>query len=211
MARSGSPGLGTANRLGSRLDRSQLSRVSMPGGGEVFKGPVASRALKALGARAMTVDRSIIVGDSFSPSRAEDAALYAHERHHVARSGGSGGHNGRDEEEREARAAEAMVFHRMAGGYEGGYGPGGNDRPTSDAWKDNTQGTQNQTSGTQGGSDKSDANAGAPSPGRGYAAMRAQGYSHDDVVQELTRRAHGAVEEAEQTKADRNQEHKCWT
>ncbi len=32
MARSGSPGLGTANRLASRLDRSQLSRVSMPGG-----------------------------------------------------------------------------------------------------------------------------------------------------------------------------------
>ncbi len=211
MARNGTPGVGTANKLASRLDRSQLSRVSMPGGGEVFKGPVASRALKALGARAMTVDRSIIVGDSFNASRAEDAALYAHERHHLMRSGGSGGHHGRDEEEREARAAEAMVFHRMSGGYEGGYGPGGNDRPTQNAWDDNSQNSQSKTSGTQGGDDKSDSTAGSPSPGRGYAALRAQGQSHDDVVQEMTRRTLSAIDEQEQVKGDRMTDTKAWT
>lgn len=211
MARNGPPGVGTANRLASRLDRSQLTRVSMPGGGEVFKGPVASRALKALGARAMTVDRSIIVSDGFNASRAEDAALYAHERHHLARSGGQGGHHGRDEEEREARAVEAMVFHRMSGGYEGGYGPGGNDRPTQNAWDDNSQNSQAKTSGTQGGNDKSDATAGSPSPGRGYAALRAQGYSHMDVVDEMSRRVQSSLDEQEQVKTDRFQDVKAWT
>lgn len=211
MARNGPLGSATANRLASRLDRTQLTRVSMPGGGEVFKGPVASRALKALGARAMTVDRSIIVGDGFNASRAEDAALYAHERHHMTHSGGSGGHAGRDEEEREARAVEAMVFHRMSGGYEGGYGPGGNDRPSNSAWQDNSQRSQNQTSGTQGGTDKSDANAGSPSPGRGYAALRAQGYSHGDVCEEMKQRVMAALDEAEQTKLDRSTDIKSWT
>lgn len=211
MARNGPPGVGTANKLASRLDRSQLSRVSMPGGGEVFKGPVASRALKALGARAMTVDRSIIVADGFNPSRAEDAALFAHERHHLNRSGGSGGHHGVDEEEREARAMEAMVFHRMAGGYEGGNLPGGNDRPTQDAWNDNSQNGQSHTSGTQGGEDKSSSTAGSPSPGRGYAAMRAQGNSHADVVEEMTRRTLAVMDEADQTKTDRMTDTKSWT
>ena len=184
MARSGVPGNGTVSRLAGRMDRAQLTRVSMPGGGEVFKGPAASRALKAMGARAMTVDRSIIVGDSFNASRAEDQALFAHEEVHRDYQGSSGGHSSTSTEEKMARQAEAMVFHRMAGGYEGGYG--------------------------QGSSDKPEANAGSPSPSRGYAALRAQGYNHGDVVEELTRRAMGALQEQDQVKQDRG-EHKSWT
>ena len=84
----------------------------MPGGGSVYRGEVASRALKAVGARAMTVDRSIIVSEDFDPARPEDQALYAHEQYHVEHSGGEGGHSVRDAEEVAARATEAMVFHR---------------------------------------------------------------------------------------------------
>ena len=79
MAGSRNLGTGTANRLAQRLDRSQLQRVTVPGGGEAFTGPVASRALDALGARAMTLDRSVIVSEDFDPSKAEDKALLAHE------------------------------------------------------------------------------------------------------------------------------------
>ncbi len=210
MARSGVPGNGTVSRLAGRMDRAQLTRVSMPGGGEVFKGPAASRALKAMGARAMTVDRSIIVGDSFNASRAEDQALFAHEEVHRDYQGSSGGHSSTSTEEKMARQAEAMVFHRMAGGYEGGYGPGGNDRSSGSAWSDGSQNSQNQTPSTQGSSDKPEANAGSPSPSRGYAALRAQGYNHGDVVEELTRRAMGALQEQDQVKQDRG-EHKSWT
>ena len=98
----------------------------------------------------------------------------------------------------------------MAGGYEGGYGPGGNDRSSGSAWSDGSQNSQNQTPGTQGSSDKPEANAGSPSPSRGYAALRAQGYNHGDVVEELTRRAMGALQEQDQVKQDRG-EHKSWT
>ena len=59
------PGESITSRLASRSARAPLQRRSMPGGGEVWEGPLASKALKALGARAMTVDSSIIVGDDF--------------------------------------------------------------------------------------------------------------------------------------------------
>ena len=55
----------TISRLAGRLDRRELQRQSLPGGGTVFRGEIATRALSALGARAMTLDRSIIVGDDF--------------------------------------------------------------------------------------------------------------------------------------------------
>ncbi len=114
--RGGSP---TADRLASRAERGALKRSSMPGGGEVFSGELASRALKSLGARAMTVDRSIIVSDEFDPNKAEDQALYAHEQFHVEHSGGQGTHEHRDAEEVAARTVERMVLHRArAGGME---------------------------------------------------------------------------------------------
>ncbi|MFN7146937.1 MAG: DUF4157 domain-containing protein, partial [Myxococcota bacterium] len=114
--RGGSP---TADRLAARAERNGLKRSAMPGGGEVFTGEVASRALKSLGARAMTVDKSIIVSEDFDPSKPEDQALFAHEQFHVDHSGGAGTHEHRDAEEVAARAVERMVLHRArAGGME---------------------------------------------------------------------------------------------
>ncbi len=107
------PGEKTTQRL---VDRSQLKRVNVPGGGDAFRGPTATRALKALGARAMTVDQSIIVSEDFDPERPEDAALYAHEKLHVDRGGTQATHAVHDAEEVAARAAEEMVLHRMAAG-----------------------------------------------------------------------------------------------
>ena len=107
------PGEKTTKRLS---DRSQLKRINVPGGGEAFSGPTATRALKALGARAMTVDQSIIVDEDFDPNQAEDAALYAHEKLHVDRGSSTATHAVHDAEEVAARAAEEMVLHRMAEG-----------------------------------------------------------------------------------------------
>lgn len=114
-------GSATADRLASRAERPGrgLARQSMPGGGEVFSGDLASRALKSLGARAMTVDRSIVVADDFDPNKPEDQALFAHEQFHQEHSGGAGTHEHRDSEEVAARAVERMVLHRArAGGME---------------------------------------------------------------------------------------------
>lgn len=117
LERGGSP---TADRLASRSARgSGLQRQSMPGGGQVFTGELASRALDTLGARAMTVDKSIIVSEDFDANRAEDQALFAHEQYHVEHSGGAGTHEARDGEEVAARSVERMVLHRArAGGAE---------------------------------------------------------------------------------------------
>ena len=98
------------------MDRSRLKRINVPGGGEAFQGETATRALKALGARAMTVDQSIIVSEDFDAQRPEDAALYAHERLHVDRGSTQATHAVHDAEEVAARAAEEMVLHRMAAG-----------------------------------------------------------------------------------------------
>lgn len=117
MGRS-APGDSITNRLMSRADMGGLSRRRMVDGGEVFSGAIARKALRAVGARAMTVDRNIVVDDGFDPSKPEDGALYAHERLHQRTSGGEGGgaagHN--DAEEQQARTIERMVLHRMEAG-----------------------------------------------------------------------------------------------
>ena len=82
------------------LDREGgLHTRKAPGGGEVMTGPTASRALKALGARAMTMDNTIFVDEGFDPGSPEDLALLAHERHHQAESGGTDQHSEFDLEE----------------------------------------------------------------------------------------------------------------
>lgn len=95
-----------------------LSRRGMADGGSVYTGPLARQALRAVGARAFTVDNSIVVDPTFDQSKPEDAALYAHERHHQERSGGDGGNvaGAHDTEEKQAIAIEEMVLHRMSGG-----------------------------------------------------------------------------------------------
>lgn len=118
MADRKAPGEATSERLSARADSGLVSR-RMSDGGEVYTGSLARRALRSVGARAMTVEGGDIVVDSdFDPSRSQDAALYAHERIHQKGSGGDGGgaagHT--DAEEQAARAIEAMVLHRMESG-----------------------------------------------------------------------------------------------
>lgn len=113
-SRNGKPS--TTERLMAR--NAGLSRKVMADGGEVFSGGLASRALKAVGARAMTMDGNIFVNEGFGSSP-EDQALYAHERVHEEGSGGHdhGDHNhGSDPEEMAARAVERMVLHKTRAG-----------------------------------------------------------------------------------------------
>jgi len=174
ISRAEATGSSTVNRLASRLDRSKLQRRAMADGGEVFTGQVASRALNALGARAMTVDNSIIVSESFDPNRPEDAAVYAHEQYHLDNSGGVGENGGHDGEEVAARQVERMVFHRMTGGAES----------HEATHVSNGQGTPG--SGSSNTSGKPDS-AGNPSGAQGYAAMIARGMTRDEIVDQLAR------------------------
>ena len=99
--------------------RRDLRKINLPGGGVAYSGPGATRALKALDARAMTLDRHIIVEEGFDPTTPEDAALYAHEKVHVDRgSTEAGAHAVHEAEEVAARAAEELVMQRMTGGAE---------------------------------------------------------------------------------------------
>ncbi|HJN75103.1 MAG TPA: DUF4157 domain-containing protein [Myxococcota bacterium] len=187
------PGEDTVDRLFEREE--QLERVSVPGGGEAYTGPEATRALQALDAEAMTVDGSIIVQEGFDPSRPADAALFAHEQYHVEEGRpGALTHAIHDAEEVAARAVESMVFHRMTGGYEGGYQPGGG---AGDA-----KGGQTPDHGGRG---TSEFNAGAdtkpeavdadPDAARGYLAMKKLGMNHVDIVDKLAREVGSAMDQ----------------
>jgi len=181
------PGASITDRLLARSKRAPLSRRSMPGGGEVFEGPLASRALKALGARAMTVDSSIVVGEGFDPSRPESQALYAHEQVHQQGSGGAGSHVARAPEEVVARRAERMVLHRAAeGGTEAGAALAGGSTASPPA-----------------GENAGAAGASAPNPERGYQALAAQGMTHDDIVAQLTKACLDNLDQQQQTSHDR--------
>lgn len=112
MADHRTPGERTSLRAAARMDG--LQRKTMEDGGEVYTGPLARAALRAVGARAMTVDNTIFVDEAFDASVTEDRALYAHERVHQMRSGGTDQHGAHDAEEMAARAIERMVLHRSA-------------------------------------------------------------------------------------------------
>ena len=164
------PGEKTTNRL---VDRSQLKRVNVPGGGAAFTGPTATRALKALGARAMTLDQSIVVDEDFDPSRPEDAALYAHEQLHVDRGGTAASHAVHDAEEVAARAAEEMVLHRMAAG-------------------ESLQQVQRSKSAPASES----APVGSPTQ-KAVASLRSTGKNHQDIVEDLARKVVDRLSEEE--------------
>jgi hypothetical protein len=165
------PGEKTTNRL---MDRNQLKRVNVPGGGEAFQGPTATRALKALGARAMTLDQSIVVGEDFDPNRPEDAALYAHEKLHVDRGGTAATHAVHDAEEVSARAAEEMVLHRMAMG--------------ESAQQVNRSKTPQEAPTPTGGSPTA----------RAVGALKAQGQNHQDMVENLAQKVVDRLSEEEE-------------
>jgi hypothetical protein len=167
--RGGSP---TADRLASRAERGALKRSSMPGGGAVYSGEVANRALESLGARAMTVDKTIIVSDDFNPSKAEDQALFAHEQYHVDHSGGQGTGEHRDAEEVAARAVERMVLHRARDGgtesHDAAHAVPGAEANAKGGHAQRSKQTESDSAGQ-----------------RGYSALAAQGLNRDDIVRRL--------------------------
>ena len=187
LSRSASP---TADRLASRASRGELQRSAMPGGGEVFGGDLASRALKTLGARAMTVDKSIIVADDFNPGRAEDQALFAHEQFHVEHSGGEGSHDGRDGEEIAARSVERMVLHRSKSG--------GTESHEASHAVPSTGATA--AAGGGGGRENQETDSSAQ---RGYDAMIAQGLSHDMILDQLAHEVMQAMDQSRDSAHDR--------
>jgi len=116
MAKRSSLGNSVVSRLAQR-NQGGLYRRQLPGGGEVYTGPTATRALRSLGARAFTMDKTIFVAEDFDADDPADQALYAHERHHQLNSGGDGAAKSfYDAEELAARAIERMVLHRASTG-----------------------------------------------------------------------------------------------
>lgn len=174
-------GSSTADKLARRAvgrGRSDdLQRTGVPGG-EVFSGDLASRALKALGARAMTVDRSIIVGDDFNAARPEDKALLAHEQFHLDHSAGVGENAGRDHEEVMARAVERMVLHQAFGGTE--------SHEAAHASPGSAGGVAGGVAGAGGSAQDQTDNPAV----RGYLALRARGLTHQAIVDLLVREIH---------------------
>jgi len=175
-----------------------LHRVSMADGGEAYSGALADRALGALGARAFTVDKSVIVNRSFDRAKAEDQALYAHERFHQRAAGqkaegaeGGASHDGKDAEEMAARAMEAMVLHRAKGGDDfGSIMSDVNSGSMDDAAKGGGRGGEG---GEGGGNDPKKAKVSGAligggkdrDPMDGYKALLKDGRTHWQIVNEL--------------------------
>jgi hypothetical protein len=166
-------------RVETSEDRSNdLNRRQMVDGGEIVSGSLANEALDAVGARAMTVDRTIFVRDDFDADNPEDQALYAHERHHQLQSGGDHAHGGgEDAEEAAAKAIERMVLHRRAGGEDFGSIMGDvRAGRTSPADAPHESGAAENS----GGDDDNN-------PMGAYHALRAKGMTHDAIVRMLAR------------------------
>jgi hypothetical protein len=164
------------SKLTARLMARQggIRRRSMPDGGEVFTGATATRALRALGARAMTMDRNIFVAEDFDPNDPEDAALYAHELHHQMESGGmEDGHSHHDAEEAAAQAIERMVLHRSARG---------------DDFGEIMRSVKSQGVGTapvKGQDEATTADGKEDEVMKAYRALVKQGKSHEQIVRDL--------------------------
>ncbi|MDP2312170.1 MAG: DUF4157 domain-containing protein [Pseudomonadota bacterium] len=181
----------TADRIASRATRGELQRSAMPGGGEVYGGDLASRALKTLGARAMTVDKSIIVADDFDPGRAEDQALFAHEQFHVEHSGGQGSHEARDGEEIAARSVERMVLHRSRSG-------GAESHEAAHAVP--STGATSAAGGSKGNGASPEKDASAQ---RGYDALVASGMGRLAILDQLAHEVMQSIDHARDSAHDR--------
>jgi hypothetical protein len=179
-----------ARRLFSRAESGGIYRRSGPGGGEVFAGPTVQRALKAIGARAMTMDDSIFVAEDFDASRPEDQALYAHERHHQLEGSGAGGLTGAhsDAEEQAARSIERMVLHRSQAGEDFG-------SILRDVEANGEAAAEAPSSGKTGQKMRQD---GAEDEARAaLAALLASGRTEDDLARELARDVLTTLSESE--------------
>lgn len=186
--RDGKPSL--TDRLSSRA--SGLARKSMPDGGEVYSGALASKALKAVGARAMTMDGSIFVNEGFGGTP-EDHALYAHEKVHEQGSGGhdSGDHNhGHDPEEVAARAVERMVLHKSRAGEDFGetLAKIRNNMPRNNSEAEKQ--IKHAMRADHEGDERDQAMM-------GYWAMRAQGLKHHDITRMLAEHVTQSMQQIE--------------
>ena len=158
-----------------------LSRKAMPDGGHAFTGSLANQALKAVGARAMTMDGDIFMADGAEQS--EDFwAEYAHERHHQENSGGAdtGDHNhAGDAEELGARAMERLMRQALRSGMDPGEAlrTVRNTAPPNGEQSEKLLKTVLRDDGE--GEDR-------PDPMVGYWAMRGEGYSHRAIMRKLT-------------------------
>lgn len=173
-----------SQRLASR--GADLHRRHMPDGGEAFTGRLAQDALNAVGARAMTMDSTIIMGEGTDMSNPEDLALYAHEKHHAEHSGGEHGSNAHDTEEREARQIEGMVFHRSKNGESAASileGLGGEEAPEPPSGL--ALGNSGVPYGGDAGPAPTDEGGAAGDPMEAYHAMIAEGKCHDMIVRQL--------------------------
>jgi len=181
------------SRLTSRADFG-LHRRSLADGGEVYSGPLAQQALRAVGARAMTMDKTIFVDESFDLSNPEDQALYAHERLHQLESGGMDeGHGAHDQEEVAARAIERMVLHRAQSG-----------ENFSEIMRDVDINRAKEVI-QKAANDSGDA---GDSLMAGYSALLGQGHTHQQVVELLALHVTRALNEARQSRAQRGPDSK---
>ncbi len=184
------PGESLSRRVASR--DAGLMRRTMSDGGEVYSGPLARRALRALGARAMTMDHTILVDDDFDESNPEDQALYAHERFHQMESGGADNSDDlHDAEEMGAQAVERMVLHRAHAGEDFGaimrdVKAGGGATHSSDS-----MGPSPATTGGPGQDLSVEQKA--------YMALRKQGKSHTAIVTELARKVVEGMKKQEES------------
>lgn len=167
-----------SNRISGRSDL----RSERVGNEEVFRGALADRALQAVNARAGTIDGEIIVNSGFNANTPEGQALLTHEMYHKENSGGVAGHSIRDAEELAARALESMVFQEAQS-------TGKNVVPQS-ASELLKQAKDIQTKQNQ-GEPYNPEDPSAPfeaSAVRGFQALMAQGYTHEQLLQECVHR-----------------------
>ena len=184
------PGESLSRRVASR--DGGLTRRTMSDGGEVYSGPAARRALRALGARAMTMDHTILVDDDFDESNPDDQALYAHERFHQMESGGADHPTSlNDAEEMGAQAIERMVLHRAHAGED--FGSIMRD-VKSGATSLNAPNSDGSPSGMNddGGQDLTETQ-------KAYVALRKQGKSHRAIIDTLTRFCMDKMRKREET------------
>ncbi|MFT7520481.1 MAG: hypothetical protein ACI9MC_002630 [Kiritimatiellia bacterium] len=192
MSNSSTPGDSVVHRL-ARRSQGGLYRREVKGGGEVYSGPTASRALRALGARAMTMDSTIFVAEDFNESSAHDRALYAHERHHQMTSGGAGAADTHhDDEELAARAIERMVIHRSEAGED--FGSIMRDVTDSRIQREADVDTLTPAVGNKAALPDDPA-------AQAYMALRSQGRDHESVVRELADYCVQSIAEGQTTAA----------
>lgn len=183
MSKRSSLGGSVVNRLAERSQGGVYKR-QLPGGGEVYSGPTATRALRSLGARAFTMDSTIFVAEDFDPSDPEDQALYAHERHHQLNSGGDGAAQSYyDAEELSARAIERMVLHRSAEGED--FGSILRD-VNSNVYKREADVPLHRSTAAAAGAGASSGTSGHADPAaEAYLALLQHGKKHADIVRML--------------------------